>query len=255
MNQDELAAFLNEELALDKIRDVSNNGVQCEGDCEIAGVAFAVDACRETVEKAAASDCNFLFCHHGLSWGSGFARLTGVAARRFGLLLSHGMTLYAAHLPLDMHPRYGNNAQLCDLLKIPAADREPFGNCHGAMIGFCGRLPQPLPWHELCRLVEAKLHTPCRGWNFGNAEKIERVAVVSGGGGDMAEQAAAAGCQCLLTGEFLHQHWHEAAECGVGVIAAGHYATETVGPRAVMRAVQQKFPAVRCCFIEAPTGL
>ena len=255
MNCSELTSFLDSQLAIGDISDVSNNGVQCDGASQLLGAGFAVDACEATIRAAIDAECNFLFCHHGLSWGGGIARLTGYTRRRFALLIAHQVTLYAAHLPLDRHPEFGNNAVLCDLLGIPAASRLPFGLYHGNAIGFRGMIPAPMALGELSALLDRELATQCRCWDNRAGQPIRQIAVVSGGGADAIEEAADAGCDCLLTGEFSQQYYHPARDLGIDVIAAGHYATEATGPKAVMELVRRHFPHLHCVFLDYPTGL
>ena len=109
----ELTQFLDRELNLEAFRqDHSNNGLQVEGSAEVRRAAFAVDACLATFELAAEKGVDFLFVHHGLSWGAEPRRFTGVTARRLRTLFNAGISLYAAHLPLDANPVFGNNAEL-----------------------------------------------------------------------------------------------------------------------------------------------
>ena len=255
MKRSELADFLDAQFAeLMKNTDASNNGLQVLGRDEVRKVAFAVDACQTTFRMAAERGVDFLFAHHGISWGGGIRFVTGYNAARIGVLMQNGMSLYAMHLPLDGHPVVGNNAVLADLLGIPAGGREGFCFCNGLTIGCGGALPEPMAATELAALLDRELATQCRVFDFAG-RKIGRVAIVSGGGAFAIDEAAAKGYDCLLTGEMGHANYHYAEEQGLAVIAAGHYATETTGPRAVMKAVRQRFPQLECLFVENPTGL
>ena len=119
MKRDELVKFLNETLALkDFAGDVSNNGLQIEGNCEVNKVLFAVDGCQEVFEMAAQEKADFIFVHHGISWGSGMKYWVGSDARRFRTLFGNGISLYGAHLPLDANKLYGHNALLGDMIGL-----------------------------------------------------------------------------------------------------------------------------------------
>jgi putative NIF3 family GTP cyclohydrolase 1 type 2 len=51
--------------------DSSLNGLQADNDgSDVRKVAFAVDACLESIERAAAAGAGLLFVHHGLFWES-----------------------------------------------------------------------------------------------------------------------------------------------------------------------------------------
>lgn len=231
--------------------DYSNNGLQVEASSEVNTVAFAVDACLQTIELAAQAHADLLFVHHGMSWGGGLKRLDGYIARRIAALYGNRLSLYATHLPLDLHPTIGNNAVLADLLKLQ--NRQPFFPYHGQPIGFHGTLSEPLTAQQLAQFLDAKLQTTSQ-LPVDNNALISTLGIVSGGGDDAVFDAADLHLDALLTGEFRHQMVHPARECNLNVIASGHYATETTGPRALMQLTQRE-TNLNCIFIDAPTGL
>ena len=116
MDSEAIAALLDGELQLGAWRDASDNGLQVAGEGPVTRVATAVDASLETFEAAVAAGAQMLLVHHGLSWNGSLARVTGLNRKALAYLLSHNLALYAAHLPLDAHPRLGNNAQLAQAL-------------------------------------------------------------------------------------------------------------------------------------------
>ena len=249
----DLTRFLDEELHLEQYRsDHSNNGLQVVGDPEVRRAAFAVDACLATFERAVEEKVEFLFVHHGLSWGGEPRRFTGITAARLKCLFHAGISLYAAHLPLDANPVFGNNAELSRLAGLIETD--PCCLYDGVMIGRIGEFPSPRPLPEIAARLERELRTTAQICGDPDAA-VSRAAVVSGGGGmDALEQAAADGADLLITGELTHVMYHCARELGVNVLALGHYATETVGPRALMRHVGGTFP-LELTFLDLPTGL
>ena len=253
MKRDELTKFLDEKLDLAAFSgDVSNNGVQVEGCEEVRKAVFAVDASQMLFDEAVERDADFIFVHHGLSWGPSPRRLAGITANRFRTLFANGITLYAAHLPLDAAPGFGNNAVLAGLMKLRGL--EPFFRYDGADIGFIGDLPAPRKLAELRKFFETYFDVTanCLG---AAGRKCRKVAVVSGGGGlESLEEAAARGADLLVTGELTHVMYHCALENGVAVLALGHYASETTGPRALMELVAGTF-ALETEFVDIPTGL
>ena len=253
MQRDELVKFFDDELNIRAFAgDVSNNGLQIEGKNEIKKVLFSVDGCQQVFDIAVKENADFIFVHHGLSWGGGLKRWTGINARRFATLFNNGISLYAAHLPLDAHASLGNNAVLSNIAGLQ--NREKFFYYDGVEIGFSGDLAQNITLHDLAVKINSVI-----GGNFilrGNPEHIcRKAAVVSGGGGvDSVLAAADAGCDLLITGEMEHIMHHCALEADIAVIALGHYASETTGPKALMEAVSKKF-AVDTVFADCPTGL
>lgn len=248
-----LKSWLDDRLKLrDFPGDVSNNGLQVEGRSEVRRAVFAVDASLALFERAAERDADFIFVHHGLSWGAEPRRLTGGTARRYRSLFEHGMSLYAAHLPLDAAPEFGNNAVLSRMIGL--RELRPFFRYDGVDVGFLGELAEPATPAELRSALEASLN--CRSQLLGTADRpCRRVAVVSGGGGlDSLTEAAERGADLLLTGELTHVMYHYALESRVAVLALGHYASETTGPRALMEKIGGELD-VEVEFIDLPTGL
>lgn len=253
MKRDELVAWLDRELDLPAYHsDHSNNGLQVEGTDEVRRALFAVDGCLAVFRMAAERGADFIFVHHGISWGGEPRRFTGVVAERLRPLFMNGINLYAAHLPLDANPVFGNNAELCRLAKL--GKRTPYCRYDGVDIGFIGEFEAPVTAAELKARLEKELK--CSAQLLGDPERpLEKAAVVSGGGGlDALEQAAAAGGGFLLTGELTHVMYHYALELNMTVLALGHYASETTGPRALMERVGREF-GLETLFAELPTGL
>ena len=246
-----IAGLLNDTLRVKKIRDASVNGLQVRQRAggEIARVGFAVDACFSTFEKACHQDVDMLVVHHGIKWRPQKDR--ELAGRRMAFLKKHNVALYAAHLPLDLHEEYGNNIQLCRMLGVHEPQR--FGRYHGIKIGYAGTFKTPKSLPELTRVLRCGLGSDCRVHAFG-MERVRSIGVVSGGGGSMLTDARDAKLDCFLVGEIDLAVYNAAREYGMNLIVAGHYATETVGVRALMRLVGESF-GVETKFIDDPKDL
>ena len=231
--------------------DSSLNGLQVDNDgAEIRKVAFAVDACLESFERAAAGGAGLLFVHHGLFWGKPLA-LNGVHRRRVAALLEKNVALYAVHLPLDQHPELGNNAALAELLGID--EPQPFGEYHGRKIGYKGRLSLPLTIEAAAKRIEYMGRPAPTLLPFGAKENLS-CAVVSGGAAFEALQALDEGVDLYVSGEANHGVYHHALEGKMNVIAGGHYSTEVWGVRRVMARLAAD-TGLETEFIDAPTGL
>lgn len=253
MQLKELVCWLDEHLNLKKYSgDYSNNGLQVEGASEVRKAVFGVDACQELFDFAAERQADFVFVHHGISWGSEPRRFDGITARRLRTLFTNNISLYAAHLPLDAHPELGNNAQIADLIGLQ--ERVPFFEYCGLPIGFSGTLPAAAPAAVLADFLDKKLNVFSE--RYGDFEDpVKKIAVVSGGGGlDSLAECAGCGCDLLVTGEFEHVMFHPAKELGIKVLALGHYASETTGPAAVMERVRNEL-GLQVEFADIPTGL
>jgi len=253
MQLKEITGYLDELLKVAAIpNDASNNGLQVEAGEVIQKAVFGVDACRALFEAALSKNADFVFVHHGLSWRSEPRRFTGITASRLGLLFNHGISLYAAHLPLDAHPSIGHNALLADMIKL--RQRYNFADYNGCDIAFGGVLPQACLVNQLVEKFEVELG--CKAKVFGNRDKkLEKAGIISGGGGmDGLVACIEEGIDCYITGEMSHMMYHVVKESGITVIELGHYHSETPGVKAVMNEIERKF-AIDCEFIDIPTGL
>ena len=247
----EIAAWADELLCVAEIEDYpfALNGLQVEGRREVARIGAATDACLATLDLAIEAECDLLMVHHGLFWG-GLRPLVGPLYERFRRLFESGMGLYSVHLPLDAHPEIGNSALLAAEFSLTDAERfEPLEGSDG--LGVIGSVDASRA--ELAARAEAVCgHRP-----FvipGGPERAARLAIITGGAGTRIEAAAEAGADTYLTGEGAHHTYHQAMELGLNVIYAGHYATETLGVRALARRAAKRF-GTEHTFFDVPTGL
>ncbi|MFC7046748.1 Nif3-like dinuclear metal center hexameric protein [Halobacteriaceae archaeon GCM10025711] len=254
MQLSELCARYDDELRTADYADLdaSANGLQVgPAENEITHVAFAVDGVLETFEAAADVGADALVAHHGISWG-GFDRVTDRTYRRIQALVENDLALYVSHLPLDGHQELGNAAGVADLLDL--GDREPFGSLGPEYVGTRGRTEEPLSADYLAHRLDTELE-PEQGvqtLDFG-PDDIQDVAVVTGSGADWLDEAAEESVDALVTGEGKQQLYHEAKEAGVTVFLAGHYATETLGVRALQDLADDW--GLETTYFDVPTGL
>ncbi len=253
---DELAAFLDSTLRIDAIPDYPNalNGVQLANTGAIDHVATAVDFSSRTIAGAIDAGARLLIVHHGMFWG-GAQPITGHRHQRLHSLITHDVAVYAAHLPLDVHPEIGNNVLLAKRLGLTPSDG--FARYQTIDVGVSGGAD--VATNDIVRRAEdlAREHggavvvTP-----FDASRRTRRFGICSGAGADSAtlREAVARGIDTLVVGEGPHHTAVEAPDLGIVIIYAGHYATETLGVRALGEAVARRF-AVQSTFIEAPTGL
>ena len=247
--RDRLVTYLDQYLEIAGWEEKSLNGLQVEGDGEVERIALATDASLATFAMAREAGAGFLIVHHGLFWGQ-VQPIVGPHRARIAALLDAGISLYAVHLPLDAHAGVGNNAVLARLLKLE--NLIPFGRWGTRLIGWRGSLATPTDRATLAASLEALLEARPDVLPFGSDE-IRSVAVVSGAAADLVSEAAEAGVDAFVTGETSHVAWHHARELGVNVLFAGHYATETLGVRALGDHLAGEF-GVDALFLDAPTG-
>jgi dinuclear metal center YbgI/SA1388 family protein len=241
-----LSSFLRFELT-DGI-DSSQNGIQVGRRApEVRKAAFAVDTSQESIRRAAQWGADLLLVHHGFLWDRP-VRLDGAMHERVRLLMEADMALYAAHLPLDMHPEVGNNAGIARALGLEGV--EPFGAYRGVKLGCKGSFPSPAIMDEVLRMLGI---SEARCLPFG-PERIRTAGIVSGGAAADVRQAVAEGLDLFITGEPAHAVYHDCLEAGIHAIFAGHYHTETYGVRLLCARVAAE-TGLETRYFDVPTGL
>ena len=248
-HRDRIVAFLDELLNVRAIDDRSVNGLQVAGGDAVDRVAVATDAALATYQRAIELGCQLLLVHHGLIWG-GITTVTGRNHQHLKLLLEHDLNLYAAHLPIDLHPTVGNNVELARMISLEEV--VPWGDYHGTPIGVRGRLATPIKLQHLAAKFAGQLGGEPQSLAFG-PKMVQSIGIVSGDGSSTLPEAVEAGLDCLVTGEGNHPDHHQALEGGINVLYLGHYRSETVGVRAVGRALEREF-GVEVVFIDEPTS-
>lgn len=253
MELEKIVIYLDKLLEIEKFQnsDSALNGLQVgELKSEIKKVALAVDASLATIEKAIALDCDLLLVHHGLFWGKPIA-LRGNHYRRVEALIKNSLALYAAHLPLDAHPQWGNNAQLAKKLELQALS--PFGLYKGAFIGYQGTLPKALSLPEIIAKLGTREADCLSILPFGK-KTVQSVAIVSGGATQEVYEAIEKEIDLFITGDCSHEVYHPCMEAKINMLSLGHYFTEMGGVQAVGKELKKAL-GVETIFIDHPTFL
>ncbi len=250
MNLRTLTGYLDDYLSIRSIPDYKGayNGLQVDGPEEVNSIAVAVDACLYTIERSISLPVDLLIVHHGLFWGA-TAPVTETYYRRVAGLIKNNIGLYSSHLPLDAHPEVGNNQVLARKLGLTPSGT--FGDFEGVPIGVT--VSTELTRDAFVDRVREALGIEPLVIAAGPSE-VRSVGLLTGGGGSWIDRAKMAGLDTYLTGEGAHHTFFEAEERGINVIYAGHYATETVGVRALGDHLASRF-GFRVVFIDHPTGL
>jgi dinuclear metal center YbgI/SA1388 family protein len=242
-SRDEILAFVAEYLELDAYPDYGPMGMQVLGAEEVAKVACGVSASRELFERAGEAGAQLLLVHHGLFWDRDSRVVDRVMRGRLQALFAGDITLAAYHLALDAHPEIGNNALLAAELGVSAERRF-------TSWGYGGSLAAPTTMSEFSAVVQETLGRMPLVFSYG-PETVERVAVLTGGAARYVEQAAAEGYDCYVTGEADEPTKHAAKEAGIHFVAGGHYATETLGVRALAGKLAEEF-GLQWEFVDLP---
>lgn len=251
----DLAAYADELLHTASTPDYPNalNGLQLENRAPVRAIAAAVDFSTRAIQGAIEKGANFLIVHHGMFWG-GVGSLTGPSYRTLRMLLENDLAVYSSHLPLDRHPILGNNACLASELGLTATGS--FGRFQDIFIGVSGEDDI-----ETASLVSrarefAKNYGEVRTSVMRSGRRTRKWGMCTGAGAsaDTLSEASTAGIDTLIVGEGPHWTAIHAEEHELAIIYAGHYATETLGVRALAQHLAEMYE-VPWSFISAPTGL
>jgi dinuclear metal center YbgI/SA1388 family protein len=246
----DIVRYADELLRLSETEDYPNaiNGLQIENAGEVTKIGAAVDASGHTMQIAVEQEINLLIVHHGLFW-PGLRPVTGALYRALKLAIEKNLALYSAHLPLDLHPKIGNNALLAAALGFEKT--EPFLELMGQPAGLVA--VASMRRDDLITTLEESLGGPVRCIGTGPME-TKRIGIVTGGAGGEIYAAAREGIDTYITGEAPHWAAVAAEELGINLFLGGHYATETFGVKALAAELSEKFE-VPWEFLDHPTGL
>jgi dinuclear metal center YbgI/SA1388 family protein len=233
-SRDDILAWAGEYLDISSYPDYGPMGLQVVGAADVHKVACGVSASRELFERAAEAGAQLVIVHHGLFWDKDSRAVGPLMRDRLRALFDADLTLAAYHLALDAHPEVGNNALLADELGLAREGRFADG------LGFGGRLEKPVPVSTLAELVQKRLGRMPLVFSYG-PEEVERVAICSGGAARYVGDAASEGYHCFVTGEADEPTKYAARELRIHFIAGGHYATETLGVRALAAKLAEQF--------------
>ena len=246
----EVVAFLDRELNVSAIPDYPGamNGLQLANDGRIERIIAAVDASLAVIEAAATGGPALLVVHHGMFW-QGAQPVTGAFYRKLKTAMNAGLAVYSSHLPLDVHPEWGNNILLAKAIGL--IEPEPFLEQKGLFLGLRGawKGTRDELAENLRQAVGGSVHL-CPG----GPECPTTVGLVTGGAGGEVAKVAAAGVDTFVTGEGPHWSYPLAEELGINVFYGGHYATETFGVRALAQSLSRRFN-LPWEFVDRPTGL
>ena len=243
-----LVSYLDQLLDAGNGRDYGPNGLQVEGKETIGKIVTGVSACEELFVRAREAGADAVLVHHGIFWDGMPRVLTGLQYRRVAELIRGGMSLLAYHLPLDRHAEVGNNAIAGRDFGLTGL--EPFGFHDGLPLGFKGRFPSPIPSNELverCRRIYGQEPLAF----LSGPDEIRSLGIISGGAQREFYSAIAEGLDAYITGEVSEWVMNVARETGTHYLAAGHYATERLGIRALGEHLMERF-GIDAEFIDVP---
>lgn len=245
ISRQELVSWLDATLTPASFNDYCPNGLQVEGNPSVSHIIAGVTASQDLIDRAISQGADTLLVHHGWFWKGEDPRVRGTRKNRLAALLKHDINLIAYHLPLDAHPVLGNNAQLASVLGLTPATPPTLAPTsqvwHGTMPGATTLEHISLRTEERLKRQPLVIGAPDM--------HVHRIAWCTGAAHSMLAEAIDAGAQAYITGEISEPAVHLAREAGIGLISAGHHATERYGAQALGAAIADRF-GIRVDFVD-----
>lgn len=242
----QLLQFLDQLLTPGKIKDYCPNGLQVEGKSDIATLVTGVTASQALIDRAIELNADAILVHHGYFWKGENPCVVNMKRQRLKALLSHDINLFAYHLPLDIHPELGNNAQLANIMQVDSQTGLEVGN--PVSVAMQGDFEQTITLGELNQRLENALGR--KTLLEGDANKlIKTIAWCTGGGQSFIDLAAEQNIDVFVSGEVSEKTIHTAREMDIAFIAAGHHATERYGVKALGERVEQQL-GIKTIFVD-----
>lgn len=238
VNLQELSAYLQQYLSVDKIKDYCPNGIQVEGRDSIKRIVGGVTASQALIDAAVEQNACAILVHHGYFWKGEAQPIIGIKKKRIKQLLVNDISLLAYHLPVDIHAECGNNAQLALRLGIEITGPLELGNPRS--VGLVGCLDKAVTVEQFSEHVTNKLGRQCEFVGEPN-RLIQNIGFCTGAAQGMIDLAVSQNLDAYLSGEISEPTVHVARETGVAYFAAGHHATEKGGIQALGQHLQEKF--------------
>ena len=231
MKRHEFITLLDDLLLPNTVNDYCPNGLQVEGSSEITKVITGVTASQALIDEAIKRKANCILVHHGYFWKGESQTITGLKMRRIKSLLMHDINLLAYHLPIDIHPELGNNAQLGNLLQVNNVQCHPGLKPNGIVMW--GELAAEIDANSFHQNLASVLQREPVHVSANSSRTIKKIAWCTGGGQGYIDACVELGVDAFVSGEISEQTTHSARELDIHYFAAGHHATERYGVKAI----------------------
>lgn len=189
---------------------------------EIKKCMVSLDVTEKVLEEAIENNADLIITHHPLIF-SGVKKINSDTAIGRMLLKAaeNKIALYAAHTNMDM-AEYGINAKLSEIFNM----KNTFViNEDG--LGLIGDIDK-MPLSELLKIIREKLDTPFLRYSGNENQLIGKIAICSGSGSEIIENAIKNGADCVITGDLKYHTSLDYTSDSFSIIDAGHFPTEKI---------------------------
>lgn len=240
----DLVAVLDAHAPFATALSFDNSGILCgDPQRDIRKVLLSLDITYDVIEQACAQGADLILTHHPALFT---AQKAFSPSDRVYRLIEKGIAAVAAHTNLDA-ARGGVNDVLAQAVGLTQI--EDWWGDDPSFISRKGVLPEAKPLAEYCAFVKQALQANSLRYADGG-RPVHKVALCSGSGGDMWESLIGTDIDTLLTGEAKYHHFLEAAQAGINLIEAGHYATENIVLPVLEQWLKQTDPALEILYAQ-----
>ena len=238
--------YANSYLSIQDYHDFCPNGLQVEGQSQVDHIVSAVSSSLELFQNAFFRyQAQLILVHHGLFWEK-YSCLVGSLKNRIAFLLKYRISLLAYHLPLDSHPKIGNNVSIAQKLGLVNVQ-----NLNSKIpLGVVGSLPSQTLFQTVLQSLKSLFSPNLLTFSFG-LPWIKKIAIVSGRAPHFLDQAVQSRADLFITGEASESSLHLAKELKTHFVAVGHYCSEKFGVQNLGKLLAQKFN-LNYSFIDLP---
>ncbi len=214
-------------------------------DRPVAKLMTCLTVTPDSVAEAVREKADLIVSHHPLPFRP-LKRLTSETpeGRLLLALIEAKIGVFSPHTAFDsaehgINQRLAAGLQLADIAPLVPGDEPASG------AGRFGPLPARVTLAELTAQVKTLLAIDNAQAVGALDGPVRSVAVACGSAGEFLAPAHAAGCDVLVTGEVRFHTCLEAESLGMGLVLAGHYASERFAVEQLAEVLAQQFPALK----------
>ncbi len=231
MKNIKLENFINKYLNNKKIKDKSINGLQIIGKNNIKKILFSVTLNLKLIKKAILNKYDSIIIHHGIMWNKNKINIYNIKNNNFKLIIKNKINIYTWHLPLDIHPKIGNNVLLAKKLNIKI---NIFPN---------NKKPYLIGQIKNCNLIN-KIKYKFKYFisYISKKKKIKKICLCTGNGSNFIEKNILKhNIDTYITGEITEHSLFLIKEYDINLFVIGHQQSEIYGIKKLCKLIKNKF--------------
>ncbi len=229
MNNLKLEKIINKYLKSYLISDNSINGLQIKGKKKIKKIITCVTINYYIINKSLIYNPDAIISHHGLIWKKN-NKITNLKKKIIKKILKNNINIYTWHLPLDIHPKIGNNIKLSEKLSIKKIYLPNIKN------------PTLIGIYKKNNFIK-KIKKIFKKFIFiKNKKKIYKIAICTGKGEKYIEKCIKKyNIDTYITGEISEHFLYDIKEYNINIFIIGHDNSEIYGIKTLGKLIQKKF--------------